>query len=329
MVSSKRRALFASIHKEAQSSQPLLKKTTVVKAEYVPSTQTLLVRNKKKKARSPEDVYDQLIMMSIVPTQGATVTEVFPEEPLPQLKEGAYVSGSFPIIVTGKISKATVSEVYPITFDLKVIEDVRESKKRDEYFEGILQLRNATAQVRSYLKELIANEETDISKELTFSAGNKDLYFTNKKPLKKLALALQRRFGGDISTSKKIFTMDKDTQKDINRDTVLYRLYAVHPGDVATKDGHVYLISKVLKTIVATDIIKNRQIVFNDDNGLHVVSWRRAQLLSRDPYQVLDPVDNMTYTAYQTLGEISPQATTVEMAKASEHIVLVREIKKT
>ena len=330
MVSQKKRDLFAQLKKEAQSQTPLVKKINPIRAEYIPSLETVIVRNKRKKVSSTQEAYALIVGLSVVPNVGVTIKDIFPEGELPGLKEGAYVQGAHPFVIHGVVAKTKVSEVYAIPLDIKVVQSDQQNKVRDEYFEGTLQLRNADREVVDYTYELVrAEKNAEVSKVVGISDKNYDLFFTNKKPLRKIALALQRRFGGEVLNTSKIFTMDKDTQKDINRDTSLFRRYSVALGDIAVLQDRVYLILKLGKSILAKELHTQQNTVLEDDAGLHSVPWQEMQIISHNPLQVLDATTHETHTVSTVLEKISADAQTLLIAKVSEHNIIGKENKKT
>lgn len=95
---------------------------------------------------------------------------------------------------------------------------------KDQYFEGILQLRPENKEVLDFVKNQLQNSKTKISKEVREKYGI-DIYLTSQRFTVTLGRRLKRRFKeGEIKISRSLHTKDKLTSKNVYRVTVLFRL---------------------------------------------------------------------------------------------------------
>lgn len=99
-------------------------------------------------------------------------------------------------------------------------------KQKREYFEGILQLRDIKQEVTDFCLEDIEkhSEKGGIFFSKTEEVKNGvDFYCSSNKYLMHLGKKLKKRFKGELKTSAKLFTKNKQTSKDVYRVTVLFR----------------------------------------------------------------------------------------------------------
>jgi len=134
-----------------------------------------------------------------------------------------------------------------------------------QYYEGILQLRNPNKDVLKYVKNQIEKSNVFTSKEILLKNG-RDIYLSSQKFLRALAIKLQKRFGGQLKTSRKLHTVSKTTGKKLYRVTVLHRLPLFKPGDIITYRGEKIKIKSIGKKIFAqnTETGKKFTIKFKD-----------------------------------------------------------------
>jgi NMD protein affecting ribosome stability and mRNA decay len=107
----------------------------------------------------------------------------------------------------------------------------------EQYFEGILQLRNPNGLVIDFINKQIENKEgVFISKRVKVINGY-DLYFSSQKFLQNLGRKLQKVFGGEMKISTKLHTQNRMTSRLVYRINVLFRLPTVKKGDVVRMRG--------------------------------------------------------------------------------------------
>src|SRR3989344_2668688 len=95
--------------------------------------------------------------------------------------------------------------------------------QKDQYFEGILQLRPLNKEILDYVKKQIDKSNCLISKEFNLKYGT-DLYLTSQRFTVSLGRKLKRVFKGEVKISRSLFTTSRFTSKKVYRVTVLFRL---------------------------------------------------------------------------------------------------------
>ena len=92
------------------------------------------------------------------------------------------------------------------------------------YYEGVLQLRNPSDECLNFIKNQFKNNKKAwIAKEEYYKTGI-DLYISSNKFLLKLGKALKKSFKGKLVITRRIFTQNRLTSKNVYRMTVLFKL---------------------------------------------------------------------------------------------------------
>ncbi|MEM3153975.1 MAG: NMD3-related protein [Candidatus Woesearchaeota archaeon] len=114
-----------------------------------------------------------------------------------------------------------------------------------DYFEGILQIRNETPGLLSWIHARIKNEgRARVAKEKKVKNGV-DLYISDQHYLQNLGRQLKQKFTGILKTSKRLHTVDKMTSKHIYRVTVLFKAIPFKKGDIVTLHGEKVEILRI------------------------------------------------------------------------------------
>ena len=102
----------------------------------------------------------------------------------------------------------------------------------NQYFEGVLQLRNPNGLVIDFINNQVKGRKgVFISKSVQLTNGF-DLYFSSQRFLQNLGRKLQKNFGGEMKISRKLFTKKRLTSRLIYRANVLFRLPLTKKGDI-------------------------------------------------------------------------------------------------
>ncbi len=124
----------------------------------------------------------------------------------------------------------------------------------DQYYEGILQLRNPSKEVIKKLKELAkAKKDAYIAKEEKVRGGV-DFYLSSWRYLIELGNKLRKKYGGEIKISRKLWGVNKQTSKRVYRVVFLLRLPKYRVGDVIEYRGRKVKIKEFRKKIEVVDI---------------------------------------------------------------------------
>ncbi len=145
-------------------------------------------------------------------------------------------------------------------------------KSKTQYFEGILQLRNATKDVQDFIgRELkkVSKKGSFITKTVETKKGV-DLYFTEKNHMKLIAQKVNIRFGGIIKINPQLFSFSHLESKNLYRLNILVELPEFTVGDIISyihtgtrnRDGklHYVKIEKMGKLLQATDIMLAKHV---------------------------------------------------------------------
>ena len=129
-----------------------------------------------------------------------------------------------------------------------------------DYFEGILQLRKPAREVVSFV-ERYAPHISKVKKE----KNGYDYYFISQRVLRALGHTLQKRFTGELKTSRKLHTRNRQTGKPVYRVTVLFRCYDFKKGNwVKVKGELCTVLAKGKKVYVQNSKTKKKQWVSYD-----------------------------------------------------------------
>lgn len=102
--------------------------------------------------------------------------------------------------------------------------------KHPDYFEGILQLRDCSEEIINWVRNTVKKEErARISKDKKVRGG-RDLYFTDQHYLQRIGKKLKETFPGIVKKSSKLFTVSRQTGKEVHRVNVLFRSLPVRVG---------------------------------------------------------------------------------------------------
>jgi len=271
-----KREKFAAIKKEAEQSEPLLKDIKPVTFTYYIDTEELAIAGKRKKIDDLEELFVLLVQKSITPQRDVDIDEIVPQDSLPQLKAGMAIEEDFQFIITGIRDNERLSEVYTVPIRLKVGE--LRGAAHASYFQGVLQLRSVSADIANEAIDLL-KKYTTIAKRVPIAEDGLDVYVTHKKPLLRTAEYLQQQYGGKIHRTATLHTRDRQTQKDLYRETVLFCKFTVAPGDVIEDEDTVLKVNKVGRKITATVIGGPGIRTYEDDATFSKPQWHAAQVV--------------------------------------------------
>ena len=124
------------------------------------------------------------------------------------------------------------------------------NRNMNQYFEGILQLRNPNSLVMDFISRQMENKKgVFISKRVKVINGF-DLYFSSQRFLQNLGRKLQKTFGGEMKISKKLFTKKRMTSRLVYRANVLFRLPTVKKGDIVRIRGEDFEIIGMSRKVI-------------------------------------------------------------------------------
>ena len=134
------------------------------------------------------------------------------------------------------------------------------NQKNKDYYEGILQLRNPTKEVVKAAYDIIdMNKSVFIAQQIRVVNGI-DIYLSSQKFLQVLGKMLQKKFGGEIKISRKLFTVKRLTSKRVYRVTVLFRLPKFKIGDVVKAGKRQIKVKSMDKKVFGIDVETGKKI---------------------------------------------------------------------
>lgn len=124
----------------------------------------------------------------------------------------------------------------------------------NQYFEGIMQLRNPNDEVLNFIKKKVNERKGIFISRLERQKDGVDYYFSSRRFLQNLAIKLQKNFGGELKISPRIFSVDRQSSKEVYRINVLYRFPKLKKNDIIEHKGDKLKVLLVNKKILTKDI---------------------------------------------------------------------------
>lgn len=164
-------------------------------------------------------------------------------------------------------------------------------ERREGYYQGILQLRDPNDEVIDFIRNDIRKQpEVFIAKSPKVKGGI-DFYLSDKKYLSILGKKLLKRFGGDLKSSVKLFSRDRQTSKNVYRLNVYFRPSPFKKGEIVTYNNKLLQIVSCSKKIIAKDLKLNKNYVFRFDEKIERVEPIYKTIVSKvkPSIEVIDP----------------------------------------
>jgi|APSaa5957512576_1039674.scaffolds.fasta_scaffold03035_5 nonsense-mediated mRNA decay protein 3 len=209
------------------------------------------------------DAVNKSVTKNLVPELGVTIEEIKTELVLPKHvpNAGVKVVGEIEITVNGFFSEDLEEPVFestiiPVKVNFTICKDC--SRPHSQYFEGILQLRNADPEIETFVKKAVdKNRLVFITKEKKTTNGV-DYYLTSNQFAHSMGHELRNKFGGIIKENSKLFSRDSTTSKEQRRLTVLYKPHPFKLHDAVSYDKKVYTINKMGKEVLGKNVVTGK-----------------------------------------------------------------------
>mgnify|MGYP001247980308 CR=1 FL=1 len=134
-----------------------------------------------------------------------------------------------------------------------------------DYFEGILQLRDVSKEVYSFVNDLIEQREGVNIAKIKHLKNGKDLYISSQKYLQIIGKRLVEKFGGEYKVSTKLHTRNRVSSKEVHRVTVLFRQPKFKKGDTITHRGDELLILNLSKKVYCKNLSTGKKVTIRYD----------------------------------------------------------------
>ena len=141
-------------------------------------------------------------------------------------------------------------KVYAPRAKKKKMKKAVKQEKGGQYYEAILQLRNVGINVVDFVRDLIEGSRAFVSKEEQLKNGI-DFYLSDIRFTKQLGVALQRKFGGVVKISAKLYSVSRLTSRKIYRVTVLFKRPKFDVGDFINFKGKKLRVLEIKKYVLA------------------------------------------------------------------------------
>ncbi len=237
-----------------------------------------------------------------------TTPEVFETTivlPKHKKKVGSKVNAEITVSLKAKVPSSSKKELYKeeeYQIPLKISYTLCDvcNKKKTEYFEGRIQLRNrknidfriAEEFIRGMIK---SRTDVFLTKEEELPEGT-DFFISSQKYVTNIGNELFKKFGGELNITSKLFSRDKQTSKDLFRVDALLRMPEFNRGDIIAINQKLVLVSAMHeKKIIGINVMNHAQVSENVDRGFELkASYNQIYdviVTRRKPLEVLHPIN--------------------------------------
>jgi len=144
------------------------------------------------------------------------------------IKYQTFFHAPFQFFISRFLSKKN-KKVCFLTYGMKL--------SRPNYYQGILQLRDVNEEMIGFVQKQIAKRgDVAITKTARLPNGV-DLYITSQKFIRIVGKKLRDNFGGELKISSRLYSVDRQTSKELHRVTVLYRCCSIKKGSIVELRG--------------------------------------------------------------------------------------------
>lgn len=142
------------------------------------------------------------------------------------------------------------------------------SRQDSQSFNGILQLRNPTEEMVSFVETEIrkgadrgcyCNKETEVTNGIDYN-------ITSAQFTRELGRKLRDKYGGELIETAKLVSRSKETSKDLFRITMMFRYPKFNKGDIIDYKGRQVRVLNLSGKVYVQDIksSKKQQINYKD-----------------------------------------------------------------
>ena len=132
--------------------------------------------------------------------------------------------------------------------------------KPENYFEGVLQLRNPNEKILNYVDNEIKNKENVWIAKKTITKNGIDLLMSSNKFLKEIGKKLKNRFPGVLKETRTLYSQNHLTSKEVYRGCVMFRFVDIKKGDIITKRGDKLEIISIANDVLVKNLETNKKI---------------------------------------------------------------------
>lgn len=185
-------------------------------------------------------------------------------------------------------------EIFEVPVSVSVTTCTACGREGGQYFEGVLQLRNATPEAIASLHHQVGalrERGVFINKEVKVKTGF-DFYMTSQRHLQTIVRRLHKEFGGDLKVAEQLFTHDKQRSRDLYRVNAVLTLPTFSKGSIIVHDGRPIHITKVGKVV----------------SGVNLKTAKRVSIDSKKlrDVEVLQKIKSKVLTVYPNIKIMHP-----------------------
>jgi len=170
------------------------------------------------------------------------------------------------------------------------------SKSGTQYFESVLQLRNASDEIARFVRQDISKQKSKgihLNKEVRldkYSDKDVDFYLTKKNYAKVLAEKVKKNFGGKIKSNAQLYSIDWETSKNQYRLNVLLELPNYSKDDVIKLGNDLFKIVSLGDKIHVENLKTRAKTSIPHKESYDILKPVMFQIIKKYPeFEVLDP----------------------------------------
>lgn len=245
--------LIENICYNCYSNKSLVKEIKKIKLRYCYSCFQLYYRNRRIEDLTP------ILKKYIIPNEHMIIDDVTYELDIKFKEIKLGVIGHFEFD-----KKKHIEEKYEIHIELNEFYCDHCRAKSSQGYAAIVQLRNKVNanydKVKDEIRPLL-DKEANLVKYTKLNEGD-DFYVAKIDKAYQIAKKMIQKYGGQINITKKLFTQDKETSKQVFRVTMHLKLYDFSLKDLVFVNNSVYSINKITKQkILLKNLYENHSII--------------------------------------------------------------------
>ena len=186
-----------------------------------------------------------------------------------------------------EITIARKNEEYKIPLHIEVTTSPSYAKVGTSYFEGILQLRAATSEIKEKTKQIIDAMKDVYINKVNEKGDEVDLYFVKKRYISRVADKLVQEFGAYSEQNAQLFTQDSQTSKELHRLNVVVHAPPFTRGDVIEYKDNLLLITGLGKHNTTINLESGKKDTIKYDpkqkHEYHQIKKNKTKIITTHP----------------------------------------------
>ncbi|MCC7575042.1 hypothetical protein KO361_05605 [Candidatus Woesearchaeota archaeon] len=178
------------------------------------------------------------------------------------------------------------------------------SKVGSNYFEGILQLRNADKSVKIFVNNLIDSMSEVYVNKIIDKKDSVDYYFVSKKFLGRVAEKIVEEYGAFMDSNAQLFTQDKISSKELFRVNVVVHIPPFKKFDVVVFIDDLIFINNLGKFNRCINLRTGKKFSLK----YNPVDFHKYEILKKQKTSVISthPVSVLSKNSYEVVEVLNP-----------------------